>query len=73
MDRWFDKITACDPGDYVQIMGVGLLVKGFRPELEQASLNFNFIQRAFWVSPYTMPYWEAGEYFEKQKKVFDSE
>ena len=73
MDTWIDEITACDPKDYVQVMDVGRPGTGKSPELEQVNLNFKFIQRAFWVSPYTMPYWEAGEYFEKQKKVFDSE
>ena len=72
MDMWFDKITSCNPGDYAQVIGIGDLIPNRNPDWAQESLNISFITRAFWVSPYTMPYWEAGEYFEKQKEVFDS-
>ena len=65
MERIIDRVLQCDPNDFCQVLD---LKNGYA----QIVLDTHFWGMATWVSPFVTPYWEAGEFSERQKKAFKS-
>ena len=60
-----DRVLQCDPNDFRRILD---LKDGY----DQNDLDDQFWRISTWVSPFITPYWEAGEFSERQKKAFKS-
>ena len=71
MNRTIKRILECDPEDYELVLHKGHYYR--YPEYEQDNHDFSFIQQAVWTSPFMLPYWKAGDFFEQQKKAFKGE
>ena len=65
MKYHIDRVLQCDPNDFVQVLEL-------KNDYDQIELDTHFWGMATWVSPFVTPYWEAGEFSERQKKAFKS-